>query len=103
MHGSFIFGIIFKSYNETERNFKNMQSDYVLGSRDTSRVAVQRKTGSLLWQIGKWLGCVVSLGRTCSIHGPVCTDFGILLNLKWQRVCWQNRPVKPRSGLDCLE
>ena len=28
-----------------------MQSDYVLGSRDTSRVAIQRKTGSLLWQI----------------------------------------------------
>ena len=55
MHGSFIFGIIFKSYNETEQNLKNMQSDYVLGSRDTSRVAIQQKTGLLLWQIGKML------------------------------------------------
>ena len=51
MHGSFIFGTNFKSYNETGRNLKNMQSDYVLGGRDTSRVAIQRKTGSLLWQI----------------------------------------------------
>ena len=50
MQGSFIFGIIFKSYNETEQNLKNMQI-YVLGSRDTSRVAIQRKTVSLLWQI----------------------------------------------------
>jgi len=51
MHGSFIFGIIFKSYNETERNLKNMQSDYVISSRDTSRVAIHRKTVSPPWQI----------------------------------------------------
>ena len=40
MHGSFIFGIILKSYHETERNFKNVQSDAVRGGRDTSRVAI---------------------------------------------------------------
>ena len=51
MHGSFIFGITFKSYNEIGRNLKNMQSDCVLGSRDTSRIAIQRETGSLAWKI----------------------------------------------------
>ena len=51
MYGSFIFGIILKSYHETEQNFKNMQSDWTRGSRDISRVAIQRKTVSLLWQI----------------------------------------------------
>ena len=51
MRGRFIFGIIVKSFNETKRDFKNMQSDYVLGSRDTSRVAIQWKTISSLWQI----------------------------------------------------
>ena len=44
MHGSFIFAIFFKSYNETEWNLKNMQSDYVIGSQDFSRVAISRKT-----------------------------------------------------------
>ena len=28
-----------------------MQSEYVISSRDTSRVAIHRKTISLLWQI----------------------------------------------------
>ena len=52
MHRSFIFGIIFKLYNETGQNLK---SDYVLGSKATSRVAIQRKTGSLLWKIFNFL------------------------------------------------
>ena len=45
MRGSFIFGITLKWYHETERNFKNVQSDKVCGGRDISRVAIQRKTG----------------------------------------------------------
>ena len=40
MHGSFTSGIILKSYHETERNFKNGQSDQVCGGRDTSREAI---------------------------------------------------------------
>ena len=42
MHGSFIFSIILKSHHETERNFKNVQSDAVLWGRGTtgSRVAI---------------------------------------------------------------
>ena len=39
------------SYNETEWNLQNMQSDYVISSRDTSRVAINRKTVSPPWQI----------------------------------------------------
>ena len=40
MHGSFTSGMILKSNHETERNFKNVQSDSVRGGRDTSRVAI---------------------------------------------------------------
>ena len=38
-------------YKETERNLKNMQSDYVISSRDTSRVAIHWTTVSPPWQI----------------------------------------------------
>ena len=55
MRGSFIVGIISKSYNETERNFKNMQRDYVISNRDTSRVAIHQKTVSPPWQIAVFI------------------------------------------------
>ena len=38
--GSFTSGIILKSYHETKRNFKKVQSDSVRRGRDTSRVAI---------------------------------------------------------------
>ena len=34
-----------------QQNLKNMQSDYVISSRDTSCVAIHRKTVSPPWQI----------------------------------------------------
>ena len=40
MRGSFTSGVILKSYQETERNFKNVHTDSVRGGRDTSRVAI---------------------------------------------------------------
>ena len=52
MHGSFTSGIIFKLYHETERNFKNVQSDWVLGCRDTSHAAIT-VDGIVVLQIGR--------------------------------------------------
>ena len=46
MHGSFIFGIIFQivQWNRTELK-KTCISDRAVGSRDTSRVAIQPEDG----------------------------------------------------------
>ena len=73
MHGSFIFGIIFISYNETERNLKIMQSDYVISSRDTSRVAIHWKTVSPPWQIGYGDVINCSLFSKCLWYIPIIT------------------------------
>ena len=69
MHGSFIFGIILKSYHETEQNFKNVQRDMVCGGRDTSRVAIQRKTVSLLWQIEGLDVQLFAQFNNCALNG----------------------------------
>ena len=55
MHWSFTPDIISNLYHDTERNFKNMQSESVLGGRDTSRVAIA-VDGIAVPQIGGLLG-----------------------------------------------
>ena len=64
MQGSFTSGIILKLYHETERNFKNVQSNAVRGGRDTSGVAIA-EDGIAALQID----CMSAL-RACA-DGPI--------------------------------